>query len=51
MPQFIVVKQLMETIIVEQTLNNVADATALANIMRRKNDGWEYSVYQLNEAL
>lgn len=36
---------------VEETFNNVADATAFANIMRRKNDGWMYSVYQLNEAL
>ena len=36
---------------VEETFSNVADATAYANIMRRKNDGWEYSVYQLNEEL
>lgn len=36
---------------VEETFNNVADATAFANIMRRKNDGWEYAVYQLNEEL
>lgn len=36
---------------VEETFNNVADATAYANIMRRKNDGWVYNVYQLNEAL
>lgn len=36
---------------VVETFTNVADATAFANIMRRKNDGWEYAVYQLNEAL
>ena len=36
---------------VADTFDNVGDATAYANIMRRKNDGWEYSVYQLNEEL
>ena len=36
---------------VAETFTNVADATAYANIMRRKNDGWMYNVYQLNEAL
>lgn len=36
---------------VAETFTNVADATAYANIMRRKNDGWVYNVYQLNEAL
>lgn len=36
---------------VDNTFDNVADATAYANIMRRKNDGWFYAVYQLNEEL
>lgn len=36
---------------VDNTFNDVADATAYANIMRRKNDGWEYAIYQLNEEL
>ena len=36
--------------IVEE-LDNVSDASAMANIMRRKNDGYEYVVYQLNEEL
>lgn len=36
---------------VAEMFSNVADATAYANIMRRKNDGWEYAVYQLNEEL
>lgn len=36
---------------VDNTFSNVADATAYANIMRRKNDGWQYAVYQLNEEL
>lgn len=36
---------------VDNTFNNVADAVAYANIMRRKNDGWTYNVYQLNEEL
>ena len=36
---------------IADTFDNVADAAAYANIMRRKNDGWEYFVYQLNEEL
>ena len=36
---------------VDETFDNVADAAAYANIMRRKNDGWKYSVYQINEEL
>ena len=36
---------------VDNTFDNIADATAYANIMRRKNDGWFYYVYQLNEEL
>lgn len=36
---------------VADVFDNVADASAYANIMRRKNDGWTYSVYQLNEEL
>ena len=36
---------------VEETFNNVSDATAYANIMRRKCDGWSYAVYQINEEL
>lgn len=34
-----------------ETFNNAADASAYCNIMKRKADGWEYAVYQLNEAL
>lgn len=52
MPQFAVLRRFGSSLIsVEETFNNVADATAYANIMRRKNDGWVYNVYQLNEAL
>ena len=52
MPQFAVLRKIGTfSPSVEETFNNVADATAFANIMRRKNDGWEYAVYQLNEAL
>ena len=36
---------------VADTFDNVSDAVAYANIMRRKNDGREYAVYQLNEEL
>lgn len=52
MEQFAVLKKLegLDPHVAE-TFNNVADATAYANIMRRKNDGWQYAVYQLNEAL
>lgn len=37
--------------IVDETFDNVADATAYANIMRRKDNGWKYAVYQFNEGL
>ena len=36
---------------VADVFGNVEDATAYANIMRRKNDGWTYAVYQLNPEL
>jgi hypothetical protein len=36
---------------VVETFDNIADATAYANIMRRKNDDYTYGVYQLNEEL
>ena len=36
---------------VEETFSNVADASAYVNIMRRKNDGHEYTVWQINEEL
>lgn len=36
---------------VEETFGDVADASAYANIMRRKNNGHEYTVWQLNEGL
>lgn len=36
---------------VADTFNNISDAVAYTNIMRRKNDGWEYAVYQINEEL
>ena len=52
MEQFVVLKKIGDcSPIVSETFNNVGDASAYANIMRRKNDGWEYSVYQLNEQL
>lgn len=52
MDQFAVIKQYstMSPDVVF-TCNNVADATAYANIMRRKNDGYKYWVFQLNEQL
>ena len=36
---------------VEETFNDVADAAAYANIMRRKYPNRKYCVYQLNEEL
>ena len=52
MDKFAVIKQIGDyTPSVEETFNNVADATAYANIMRRKNNGWQYAVYQINEEL
>ena len=36
---------------VEETFNNVADAVAFCNIMRRRYPKRKYSVYQLNEEL
>lgn len=53
MDKFAVIKTLGKgySSMVDNTFNNVTDATAYANIMRRKNDGWEYAVYQLNEEL
>jgi hypothetical protein len=52
MPLFAVLRRISDfSPSVVETFNNVADATAYANIMRRKNDGWVYNVYQLNEAL
>lgn len=36
---------------VEETFNNITDASAYANIMRRKNNGRTYMVFQLNEEL
>lgn len=36
---------------VEETFNDVADASAYANIMRRKYPKRKYNVYQLNEEL
>ena len=52
MDKFAVLKRIGDCApMVDNTFNNVTDATAYANIMRRKNDGWEYAVYQLNEEL
>lgn len=34
-----------------EELDNVADASAMANILRRKNDGYEYVVYSLEGEL
>lgn len=53
MEEFVVIKSLGKGYmpIVEETFDNVADATAFANIMRRKNNGWQYHVFQLNEEL
>ena len=34
-----------------ETVNNVSDAVAYVNVMRRKNDGYKYHIYQLNEEL
>lgn len=36
---------------VEETFNDVADATAFCNIMRRRYPRRKYSIYQLNEEL
>lgn len=53
MEQFLVIKTLGKgyQYHVAESFNNVGDAVAYANIMRRKADGWTYSVYQLNEQL
>lgn len=53
MDKFAVIKSLGNDChpIVEETFDNVADATAYANIMRRKANGWSYHVFQLNEEL
>lgn len=53
MEEFAVIKSLGKgyQAIVEETFDNVADATAFANIMRRKANGWDYYVFQLNEGL
>jgi hypothetical protein len=53
MEKFAVLKQIGSSWspTVAEMFDNVADATAYANIMRRKNDGWQYSVFQLNEEL
>ena len=53
MDKFAVIKTLGKgySSMVDDTFDNVADATAYANIMRRKNNGWFYYVYQLNEEL
>ena len=52
MDKFVVVKKIGSfSPDVVETFNDVSDATAYANIMRRKNDGKEYAVYQLNEGL
>ena len=53
MDKFAVLKTLGKgfSVSVDNTFNNVADATAYANIMRRKDDGWQYFVFQLNEEL
>lgn len=36
---------------VEETFGNVADATAYANVLRRRHTDRKYSVFQLNEEL
>lgn len=36
---------------VEEVFNNIADATAFCNIMRRRYLNRKYSIYQLNEEL
>ena len=53
MDKFAVIKTLGKgySSMVDDTFDNVADATAYCNIMRRKADGWNYAVYQLNEEL
>lgn len=53
MDKFAVIKSLGKgcQAIAEETFDNVADATAFANIMRRKANGWDYYVFQLNEGL
>lgn len=52
MDKFIVVKiwEHGDPTLVE-TLDNPADASAYANIMRRKDTKHQYAVYQLNEEL
>ena len=52
MDKFVVLKRIGNSSLhVADSFDNVADASAYANIMRRKNDGWTYTVYQLNEEL
>ena len=34
-----------------ETVNNSSDAVAYVNVMRRKNDGYKYHIFQLNEEL
>lgn len=52
MDKFAVIKKIGDcSPMVDETFNNVSDAAAYANIMRRKNNGWKYAVYQINEEI
>ena len=52
MDKFAIVKEystMLPSIV--ETVDNVADAVAYVNVMRRKNDGYKYHVFQINEEL
>lgn len=52
MEEFAVIKRIGDcSPMVDETFSNIGDAVAYANIMRRKNNGWKYAIYQLNAEL